>query len=348
MTVLEEILGEQDFKAVRAENAERCLFQALQKDIDAFLVDVESPGVDAEELCARLRRIERYTLTPIILTADSSSSPHLLTAFDAGADDFLEKPINRVIASARLRGHLQRMSYLREMEWVQTNLNRYLSTRTRQVAEDHAITGTLAEPEERVVCVLFSDVRGFTALAREMAPSALFRMLSRHLAMQVDCVYRCGGYVDKFGGDGIMAIFDGPEGVMQACRCALEIMETTRHGRSHDGPPILPLGIGVNVGPVLIGNVGSEDHLDYSAIGETVNLAARLCGSAPPMSIVVSEAVVDAARADTTLKFVDPRPINVRGIREPISVSSLERGAGSRARTAQPGYVSGNFDRRSM
>jgi adenylate cyclase len=348
LAVLEEILSKQGFKAAQAADAERCLFLALQKDIDAFLVDADSPGMDAGEICARLRRIDRYTHTPIILTADTSSSPHLLSAFDAGADDFLEKPINRVVATARLRGHLQRMSYVREMEWVQTNLNRYLSTRTRKVAEDYASTGTLAEPEERVVCVLFSDVRGFTALAREMAPNALFRMLSRHLAMQVDCVYRCGGYVDKFGGDGIMAIFDGPEGEIQACRCALEIMETTRRGRSHDGPAILPLGIGLNAGPVLIGNIGSEDHLDYSAIGETVNLAARLCGSAPPMSIVVSETVVDTARADTALKFVDRRPISVRGIREPIYVSSLERGAGSRARTAQPGYVSGSFDRRSM
>lgn len=347
-TLLEEIVREHGFNFLRAENADRCLFLALQKNIDTFLVDTEVPGTEPDGLCARLRSIDRYKLTPIILIAESSTSPQLLKAFDAGADDFLEKPINRVIATARMRGHLQRVTYLREAEWVRTNLNRYVSTRTRKVVEEHAISGTLAEPEERVVCVLFSDVRGFTALSREMAPTALFRMLSRHLAMQVDCVYRHGGYVDKFGGDGIMAIFDGPEAVTEACRCALRIMETTRHGRSHDGPPVLPLGIGLNVGPVLIGNIGSEDHLDYSVIGETVNLAARLCGSAPPMSIIVSEPVVAAARVDTTLEFVDRRPINVRGISEPILVSSLQRGAATLSRKVQPGYVSGRFDRRSM
>jgi adenylate cyclase len=347
-TLLDEIVREQGFKPLQAENADRCLFLALQKNIDAFLVDTELSGADPDQLCARLRSIDRYKLSPIILTAETSTPLDLLSAFEAGADDFLEKPLNRVIATARLRGHLQRMTYLREAEWVRTNLNRYVSTRTRKVVEEHAVTGTLAEPEERVVCVLFSDVRGFTALSREMAPTALFRMLSRHLAMQVDCVYRHGGYVDKFGGDGIMAIFDGPEGVTEACRCALRIMETTRHGRSHDGPPVLPLGIGLNVGPVLIGNIGSEDHLDYSVIGETVNLAARLCGAAPPMSIVVSEAVVAEARVDTALEFADRRPINVRGIREPIFVSSLERGSVTLSRKVQPGYVSGRFDRRSM
>ena len=345
-TLLEDILREQGFKTLQAGDTEGCLFLALQKNIDAFLLDLELPGGDPVQLCARLRDIDRYKLTPIIFTAASSTSISLQSAFDAGADDFLEKPINPVIATARLRGHLQRMTYLREMEWVRANLNRYVSTRTQQVAEDHAATGTLLEPEERAVCILFSDVRGFTTLSQEMAPNALFRMLGRHLAMQVDCVYRRGGYVDKFGGDGIMAIFDSDDRVTEACHCALEIMETTRHGHSPDGPPNLPLGIGLNMGPVLIGNIGSEEHLDYSAIGETVNLAARLCGSARPMSILVSDAVASAAGADTTLNFPDRRFINVRGIQEPISVCSLEHGAGPRARTVQPGYASGNFDRR--
>ena len=344
--LVEEILRQQGFKILRADDAERCLFLALQKDIDAFVLDLELPGGDPVQLCARLRQIDRYKLTPIIFTVASSTSSLLQSAFDAGADDFLEKPINPVVATARLRGHLQRITYLREMEWVRANLNRYISPRTQQVVEDHAVTGTLLEPEEQVVCVLFSDVRGFTTLSREMAPNALFRMLGRHLAMQVDCVYRLSGYVDKFGGDGIMAIFDARDGVVEACHCALEIMETTRHGRSHDGPPILPLGIGLNMGPVLIGNIGSEEHLDYSAIGDTVNLAARICGSAQAMSILASEAVVAAASADMALNFVERQSISVRGIQEPISVCSLERGEGLRTRTAKPGYASGKFDRR--
>lgn len=347
-TILEDILAEQGFKTLRADDTERCLFLALQKNIDAFLLDLALPGGDPVELCARLREIERYKRTPIIFTTASSTSPSLQSAFDAGADDILDKPINPVVAAARLRGHLRKMTYLREMECVQSNLNRYISTRTQQVVEDHAATGTLLAPQERDVCVLFSDVRGFTTLSREMAPNALFRMLSRHLAMQVDCVYRRGGYVDKFGGDGIMAIFDSDSGVMEACHCALEIMEVTRHGRSHDGPPTLPLGIGLNAGRVLIGNIGSEEHLDYSAIGDTVNLAARLCGSARPMSIIVSETVVTEASSDTGLDFVDHQSINVRGIRDPISVYSLERGAGTRPRTAQPAYAADKFDRRGM
>jgi class 3 adenylate cyclase len=314
-TLLEDILREQGFATLQADDTDRCLFLALQKNIDAFLLDLELPGGDPVQLCAHLRGIDRYKRTPIIFTAASSTSPSLLSAFDAGADDFLDKPINTVVATARLRGHLQRMTYLREMEEVQANLNRYISTRTQQVVKDRAVAGKSLEPEERTVCVLFSDVRGFTT-------------------------------VDKFGGDGIMAIFDARDGVSEACQCALEIMETTRHGRSHDGPPTLPLGIGLNLGSVLIGNIGSEEHLDYSAIGDTVNLAARLCGSARPMSIIVSEAIVAQASADATLNFVDRRSISVRGIQDSVSVCSLERGEGIRPRTAQPAYAAGKFDRR--
>ena len=344
--ILQSTIEEQGFKALLADSVERCIFLALQKNFDAFVLDLELPGGDPVGLCTRLRGIGRYRHTPIIFTTNSSESPALLGALEAGADDYLDRPINPVVASARLRGHLHRMTYLREMEGIRANLNRYISTRTQQVVEDYVVAGKLLEPEERLVCVLFSDVRGFTALSREMSPSALFRMLSRHLAMQVDCVYRRGGYVDKFGGDGIMAIFDGKDGVIDACHCALEIMDTTRHTRGRDGPATLPLGIGLNSGPVLIGNIGSEEHLDYSAIGETVNLAARLCGSAQPMSIVVSETVVAVARGDSRLNFLDHQTVTVRGIREPVSICSLERGKGIYPRTAQPSYASRQFDRR--
>jgi len=345
--VLENILKEQGFKPLMADDTERCMFLSLQKNIDAFILDLDTSQGDAAAFCARLRGIDRYKRTPILFTTSSPTCDRVLDAFHAGADDLIEKPINPVIAAARLRGHLQRMAHLGDMERERANLNRYVSTKTRQMVERCASPEMSLEPEERDVCVLFSDVRGFTALSQDMTPNALFRLLSRHLAMQVDCVYRRGGYVDKFGGDGIMAIFDSGDGVYQACHCALEILETTRLGGTHDGPPILPLGVGLNLGPVLIGNIGSDEHLDYSAIGETVNLAARLCGSAPPMSAVVSESVASAADTDSSLDFVNRHTIDVRGFNEPVVVCSLERGALPRRRSKQPAYAKFDFDRRS-
>src|SRR2546422_4288734 len=135
-----------------------------------------------------------------------------------------------------------------------------------------------------------------------MEPEKLFSLLSACLAEQVELIYEFGGYVDKFAGDGVMAVFDGKDYVRQGCLCALRIMQSARKSDGTGEQRIRQLGIGIHAGRVVIGNIGSPEHLDYSVIGTTVNLAARLCGHAEPMSIVVSSAVRDAVPNDLQLQ----------------------------------------------
>ena len=324
--VLEKMLLDDGYKVEQADHGEKCLFLSLQKRIDAFLLDVRMPGMSGVEVCRRLRSMERYRLTPIIIVTAADDSTQLREVFEAGADDYIVKPVKSVTLKARLKGHLQKMDYFLEMERVRENLNRYVSTRTQSMVEAYSVTGSLPTPEQVDVCVMFTDVRGYTALSQTLDPTTLFYKLSRHLGMQVDCVYRHGGYIDKFGGDGIMAVFDSPDRASKTCHCALEIIGLTKMDQVAVDTPVMELGIGVHMGPVLIGNIGSEDHLDYSAIGATVNLAARLCGCADPMSIVVSEAVSDSAATDTRLHLTKRRQVNVRGIREPVVVCDVELG----------------------
>ena len=323
-SVLEKMLVEDGYKVELADHGEKCLFLSLQKRIDAFLLDVRMPGMNGVEVCRRLRSMERYRLTPIIIITAADDSTQLREVFEAGADDYIVKPVKSVTLKARLKGHLQKMDYFLEMERVRENLNRYISTRTQSMVEAYSVTGSLPPPEQVDVCVMFTDVRGYTALSQTLEPTTLFYKLSRHLGMQVDCVYRHGGYIDKFGGDGIMAVFDSSDRASRACRCALEIIGLTKMDQVAGETPVMELGIGVHMGPVLIGNIGSEDHLDYSAIGATVNLAARLCGCADPMSIVVSNAVSDAGSGDHRLSFGRRRQVDIRGIRDPVSVCDVE------------------------
>ncbi len=319
-TVIERILLADGYRVEQADHGQKCLFLSLQRDIDAFLLDLSMPGMNGVEVCRRLRAMERYRLTPIIIVTANDDPARLREVFDAGADDYIIKPVGTVTLQARLKGHLQKMDFFHEMKRIRENLNRYISTRTQSMVEAYSVTGVLPAPEEVEVCVVFTDVRGFTALSQELEATILFHKLSRHLGMQVDCVYRHGGYIDKFGGDGLMAVFDSPDRARRACHCALEILGLTRMDQAGANAPRMEVGIGVHMGPVLIGNIGSEDHLDYSAIGTTVNLAARLCGCAGPMSIVVSDRVVEAAREDAGLGFTARRQVNVRGIREPVTV----------------------------
>jgi adenylate cyclase len=111
--------------------------------------------------------------------------------------------------------------------------------------------------------------------------------------------------------------------VLQSCLCALRIVESSHRVIPEESQGLWQSGIGIHAGRVVIGNIGTTDHLDYSAIGTTVNLAARLCGQAQATSIVVSKAVRDAAMGDPRVQFHSERQADIRGIREPVTVYTL-------------------------
>src|SRR5207244_1758942 len=117
-------------------------------------------------------------------------------------------------------------------------------------------------------------------------------------------------------GDGVMAIFEGPDMVLQSCLCALSILESKSVMDSAGAGEMRRFGIGIHTGRAVIGNIGSPEHLDYSAIGSSVNLAARLCGQAEATSIAVSKAVRDAIDGDPRLRFHSERHVPIRGLRE--------------------------------
>ena len=206
-----------------------------------------------------------------------------------------ESPSTWSLCWPALKSQLQKTDYYQKLERARQMLRRYLSPRVADIAEEYSETGNIPPPAERQVAICFTDIRGFTALSETLDPGQLFASLSGHLRRQVELVYRHGGYVDKFNGDGIMAVFDGPGMVEKCCRCAVAIMEEAS-GRNPDEDK-LPIGVGIHTGRVMVGNIGSPEHFDYSIIGATVNLAARLCGYAQPETIIVSSAVREACRA---------------------------------------------------
>jgi class 3 adenylate cyclase len=315
-----EMLEMHGFEAFQAENGQQALDVVKDRRIDAFLLDIQMPQMGGIELCRRLRAMERFKVTPIMFVTASGEDTNVTEAFAAGCDDFVEKPFNHLILRSRLRGRLERMKYFHQVERTRETLQRYLSVRTLQMVETAAKTGVIPSPEERDLAICFTDIRGFTAFSEDTASGQLFDILSSHLADQVTLVHQHRGYVDKFGGDGIMAIFDTDDMVLQSCLCALEIIEK---GKRRTGSGSLPLGIGIHRGRATIGNIGSPEHLDYSVIGTAVNLAARLCGQAAPGSIAVSRAVHDAVAGDPRLRFHSERQVSIKGLKDPITVFSL-------------------------
>ena len=332
--LLARMLANEGYTVTEAASGSDALRVALRGSVDAFLLDVRMPGMDGLELCRRLRATARYRVAPILFVTAIDDEQSLREAFAAGADDFLAKPFSAVVLRARLGAHLQKLEYYRQLERLRRNLARYVSPRTQHLVEAYTVTGILPPPIAREVCVLFSDIRGFTALSDEIPAPRLFEILSRHLGVQVDLVYSHGGYIDKFGGDGVMAVFEGPQKAENACRCALDIMDAAAADPANEERRLLQVGIGIHAGEALIGNIGSDEHLDYSVIGQTVNIASRLCDLAEPGAIVVSEAVSRASR-DDGLRFGPARTAWVHGLREPLTIRALEppyRPAGFRSR----------------
>jgi adenylate cyclase len=322
-TMLAELLASRGYAVVQAEDAESAVKLAASSVITAFMVDLQMPGKGGIDLCRSLRSMERYKVAPIIVMTSNDDPARLVDAFAAGCDDFIGKPLEPTVLLARLKAHLQRTEYMEELEQTRRMLHRYMSTRTREIAETSTRTGSLPSPEQREVVILFTDIRGFTALAEQMKPSELFEDLSTLLEQQVTLVYEHGGYIDKFGGDGVMAVFDRADKVRQACVCACRMIQKAQEDGDADDKGIRQLGIGIHIGPAVIGNIGSATHMDYSVIGTTVNLAARLCGHAERMSIVVSDAVRNAVNHDSELRFENRRQVAIRGLKDPVTVYNL-------------------------
>lgn len=212
---------------------------------------------------------------------------------------------------------------------VRSNFERFftphLAARIANSAEGVQLGG-----DKRPVAVLFSDIRGFTALSESMNPDAMAKLLTEYFTEMVECVFRHGGTLDKFIGDSVMAQWGAPLGatddVDRAMDAALDMMDAldTLNARwSGEGRPTLHIGIGLNFGEAFAGNIGSERRLEYTVIGDTVNTANRLCGAAEPGEILLTEAFRAALHAAPPLTAMPP--LELRGKSQGVPVFRVSR-----------------------
>jgi len=339
MELARTILEPEGHEVVLVRGGRAALEMARDELFHAFLLDLDDPEIGGAALCRSIRAEPGYSLTPLLTITASDDRDCWREAYQAGCDDVLRKPLEPVVVCARMNNLMQKSAYAQELERVRANLARYVSPRIRQLLQAAAPGDGMPAPVKQTACILFSDIRGFTAMAQTIPADSLFATVSRQLGAQVESVYAHGGYVDKFGGDGIMAVFDGDNMASNACACALDIMQFSSEfaGDNHIGEDDIPLGIGIHMGPVVAGNIGNGDHLDYTVIGNTVNLAARLCGFAQPMRIVVSEAVRRAVRNQADMRCVEPQEASIRGLTDAVTLYRLERSRSRQSRRAVQG-----------
>ncbi len=217
---------------------------------------------------------------------------------------------------------------LRQEEVIRQLFNLYVTPEvaTHAIAHGAELGGQLTR-----ATVLFSDIRGFTSMTEQMDPQALIALLNRYFAVMSHVVRERGGLVNKFGGDSLLAVFGSPlnplrEQALQAVRTAQGMagaLEDFNADQRSRGEPEISIGVGIATGRVIAGNVGSRERLEYTVIGDAVNVASRLQGLTKRLEALV---LLDeeTARVVSERLSLEPRgEVEVRGKKKPVSLYAL-------------------------
>jgi adenylate cyclase len=214
----------------------------------------------------------------------------------------------------------------REKRWIKNAFGHYLSP--------EVINELLSDPsklklggERKDLTVMFTDVRGFTSFSEAHEPEEVVAKLNEILTQEVAVVFKHQGTLDKFVGDEMMVFWGAPgerhiqDHAITAVRTAVEIQAALKEQalqKAQGADTTLHIGIGINSGGMVIGNMGSSTRMDYTVIGDNVNLAARLCSNAGADEIIISEATYELVRNDVVAEKLDP--ITVKGKAKPVSI----------------------------
>lgn len=237
------------------------------------LLDVMMPKMTGYEVCRRLREKFPANEMPILLLTAKTQVASLVEGLDAGANDYLTKPVSKNELLARIKTHLQL-----------SNLNiaygRFVPHQFIQLMDKQSVVDVkLGDHVEKEMTILFSDIRGFTSISEAMKPQENFDFINAYLSRMEPIIAKHNGFIDKYIGDAIMALF--PVSVDNAVQAAVRMLQRLldyNSTRGRPGRPMLKIGIGIHTGWSMLGTVGGENRMDGTVIADAVNLASRTEG----------------------------------------------------------------------
>jgi len=316
--------------------------EAIEKidedNYDLVVLDIMMPEVNGIEVLEHIRKTKNISELPVIMATAKDQSEDIVEAMKSGANDYVTKPIDFPVLVARIQTQLalkyandENTRLLKQLEdrnaFIRSLFGRFISDDVvEQLLETPS--GTELGGELRELSILFADIRGFTSLSEAMSPEQVVTLLNNYLGTMTDIIDSYGGTVNEFYGDGLLAFFGAPvpneDHARIAVQCALAMkagmVEVNRRNREC-GLPEIDMGLAVNSGEVVVGNVGSEKRFKYGVIGSAVNIASRVQSNAESGTILVTRSCVDAL--GDCFEFADHRQIQVKGLSRPIEICQV-------------------------
>jgi class 3 adenylate cyclase len=311
--LLGDLLAAKGYAVSTAPNGEEGLARIAAEKPDLVLLDVMMPGISGYEVCKRIRADAATSLLPVVMCTSLDPQQERVKGIEAGADDFLSKPVNQAELFARVKSLLRIKALHDELAAMNAGLERRVADQVSEIDRlarlkrfvsprigELILSGEVDDPlktHRREITVVFTDLRGFTAFSETAEPEEVMGVLREYHGALGHIVHAHEGTVEHFSGDGVMILFNDPvpldEPELAAIRMALEMrgaVEGLGKGwrkRGHD----LGFGVGIANGYATLGAIGFEGRRDYGAIGPVTNLAARLCAEAAAGQVLVSQRV---------------------------------------------------------
>jgi len=343
--LLADVLGARGYAVITAASGAEALETVDRERPDLVLLDVMMPGMSGYDVCRKLRANPATTMLPVVMVTALDPGQERVKGIEAGADDFLSKPINQPEILARVRSLLRIKSLYDEL----TELNRTLEHRVgEQVSQlerlsrlkrffspalaEAIVSGGADDPlksHRREIVVVFLDLRGFTAFAETSEPEEVMTVLREYHATMGEVIVEHEGTLERFTGDGMMVFFNDPAPVpdpqARALRMALAMRTRveTLTGRWRKLGFDLHVGIGIAQGYATLGAIGFEGRWDYGAIGTVTNLAARLCGEARGGQILVSRRLY--TEVEHLIEVEPLGELTLRGFARPVTAFNVLR-----------------------